>query len=134
MSGGCPTRWSVYGFGHCKIPQSGHIVRKDLFKQKSSAFVSFSDDTADTAVHGYLGMLDGAVFDGNTLTGQLALPRCLDKSWQVFSTFVVWLFLGFQFLVVFDLVFFGTSVSLSYWIPIRQLIPGDYWVAKAHDT
>lgn len=106
MSGGCLTRWSVYGFGHCKIPQSGHIVRKDLFKQKSSAFVSFSDDTADTAVHGYLGMLDGAVFDGNTLTGQLALPRCLDKSWQVFSTFVVWLFLGFQFLVVFDLVFF----------------------------
>ena len=72
--------------------KSGHIVRKDLFKQKSSAFVSFSDDAADTAVHGYLGMLDGAVFDGNTLTGQLALSRCLDNSWQVFSTFAVWLF------------------------------------------
>ena len=96
-------------------PQSVHmVVRKDLFKQKSSAFVSFSNDTADTAVHGYLAMLDGAVFDGNILTCQLALPpSCLEKSWQVFSTFVVWLF-GIQVLGSFWPSYFGPQLLDSY--------------------
>lgn len=70
MSGGCPTGWSVYGFGHCRWHRK---VATLSAKTCSNSVRSLRpDDTADTAVHGYL---DGAVFDGNTLTNTKEGPR-----------------------------------------------------------
>lgn len=55
-------------------PQSVHVVRKDLYKERSSAFVNFGDDTQDSAVQQFLAQLDGAQFDGYRLSCQIALP------------------------------------------------------------
>ena len=58
-------------------PQSLNMVRKDLYKEKASCFISFTDEVPEDMVTQYLGFLDGAVFDGRQLECIVAgPPKC----------------------------------------------------------
>ncbi len=92
-------------------PQALHVVRRDLFKEKSSCFLAFCD--GDDVDH-FCGLLHGVQYRGYTLECQWAKERCLDKSWQVFFYFCGLAFLGFSSWLFLTLSFYGPQLLDSY--------------------